>query len=171
MFLLIVQYWFSYKANFNQEKKKKDRASEQSPRAFVCFLTLKYVEKKVFQKLTGEWLVVPSTHKFSFCQDVSVTTRLVEELGQCRIEVGFCPTSVVGLPAVITLLLAHPYARQALTHNTRLCISILSYFLEKMGTFSSFIPYFETNWSHEGHSTRHWYTRHGEQQKPMVFSY
>jgi len=35
-------------------KKKKDRASEQSPRAFVCFLTLKYVEKKEFQKLTGE---------------------------------------------------------------------------------------------------------------------
>lgn len=55
MFLLIVQYWFSYKANFNQgKKKKKDRASEQSPRAFVCFLTLKYVEKKEFQKLTGE---------------------------------------------------------------------------------------------------------------------
>lgn len=72
-------------------KKKKDRASEQSPRAFVCFLTLKYVEKKEFQKLTGEWLVVPSAHKFSFCQDVSVTTRLVEELGQCRIEVGFLP--------------------------------------------------------------------------------
>lgn len=41
MFLLIVQYWFCNKVNFNQEKKKKDRASEQSPKAFVCFLRRK----------------------------------------------------------------------------------------------------------------------------------
>lgn len=35
--------------------------------------------------------MVPRAHKFSFCQDISIRTRLLEELGQHRNEVGFLP--------------------------------------------------------------------------------
>lgn len=37
MFLLIVQYWFSYKANFNQEKKKKGQSIRAKPQGFCLF--------------------------------------------------------------------------------------------------------------------------------------